>query len=63
MPVDQAAEVIGLLPDGATDHRVATRLGMSSGSVRPVVVHLQQRFGTRSRMALGCQLARSENQG
>jgi len=54
-------EVIGLLLDGATDHQVAARLGMSSRTVRAVVAHLQQRFGTRSRMALGFQLARSEN--
>jgi DNA-binding NarL/FixJ family response regulator len=53
------AEVIGLLLDGATDHQVAARLGMSSRTVRAVVAHLQQRFGTRSRMALGFQLARS----
>jgi DNA-binding CsgD family transcriptional regulator len=55
------AEVIGLLLNGATDHQVATRLGLSSRTVRAVVAHLQQRFGTRSRMALGFQLARSGN--
>ena len=53
------AEIIGLLLNGATDHQVAARLGMSSRTVRAVVAHLQQRFGTRSRMALGFQLARS----
>jgi DNA-binding CsgD family transcriptional regulator len=51
-------QVIGLLLDGATDHQVATRLGMSSRTVRSVVAQLQQRYGTRSRMALGFQLAR-----
>ncbi|MGW4214239.1 LuxR C-terminal-related transcriptional regulator [Lentzea sp. NPDC004789] len=51
-------EVIGLLLDGATDHQVATRLGMSSRTVRAVVAQLQQRYGTRSRMALGFHLAR-----
>ncbi|WP_053736502.1 helix-turn-helix transcriptional regulator [Nocardia sp. NRRL S-836] len=50
--------VIGLLLDGATDHQVAARLGMSSRTVRAVVAQLQQRFGTRSRMALGFRLAR-----
>lgn len=55
------AEVIGLLLNGATDHQVAARLGMSSRTVRAVVAHLQQRFGTRSRMALGFQIARSTN--
>ena len=52
-------KVIGLLLDGATDHQVAARLGMSSRTVRSVVAQLQQRYGTRSRMALGFQLARS----
>jgi DNA-binding NarL/FixJ family response regulator len=51
-------KVIGLLLDGATDHQVAARLGMSSRTVRSVVAQLQQRYGTRSRMALGFQLAR-----
>ena len=51
-------QVIGLLLDGATDHQVAARLGMSSRTVRSVVAQLQQRYGTRSRMALGFQLAR-----
>lgn len=51
-------KVIGLLLDGATDHQVAARLGMSSRTVRAVVAQLQQRYGTRSRMALGFQLAR-----
>lgn len=54
-------EVIGLLLDGATDHQVAARLGMSSRTVRSVVAQLQQRYGTRSRMALGFQLARGTN--
>lgn len=54
-------KVIGLLLDGATDHQVATRLGMSSRTVRAVVAQLQQRYGTRSRMALGFQLARTTN--
>ncbi|MFS8100751.1 helix-turn-helix transcriptional regulator [Lentzea alba] len=54
-------KVIGLLLDGATDHQVATRLGMSSRTVRAVVAQLQQRYGTRSRMALGFQLARVTN--
>lgn len=54
-------EIIGLLLNGATDHQVAARLGMSSRTVRAVVAHLQQRFGTRSRMALGFRLARSAN--
>lgn len=52
-------KVIGLLLDGATDHQVAARLGMSSRTVRSVVAQLQQRYGTRSRMALGFQLARA----
>ncbi|WP_434442352.1 helix-turn-helix transcriptional regulator [Lentzea sp. E54] len=51
-------EVVELLLDGATDHQVAARLGMSSRTVRAVVAQLQQRYGTRSRMALGFQLAR-----
>ena len=51
-------QVIGLLLDGATDCQVAARLGMSSRTVRAVVAQLQQRFGTRSRMALGFRLAR-----
>jgi DNA-binding CsgD family transcriptional regulator len=51
-------QVVGLLLDGATDHQVAARLGMSSRTVRSVVAQLQQRYGTRSRMALGFQLAR-----
>jgi DNA-binding CsgD family transcriptional regulator len=51
-------KVIGLLLEGATDHQVANRLGMSSRTVRAVVAQLQQRYGTRSRMALGFQLAR-----
>jgi DNA-binding CsgD family transcriptional regulator len=54
-------EVIELLLDGATDDQVATRLGMSSRTVRAVVAQLQEHFGTRSRMALGFQLARSNN--
>lgn len=54
-------EVIELLLDGATDHQVAARLGMSSRTVRAVVAQLQQRYGTRSRMALGFQLARGTN--
>lgn len=52
-------KVIGLLLDGATDHQIAARLGMSSRTVRAVVAQLQQRYGTRSRMALGFQLARA----
>jgi DNA-binding NarL/FixJ family response regulator len=51
-------EFIGLLLDGATDHQVATRLGTSSRTVRAVLADLQQRHGTRSRMAPGFQLAR-----
>jgi len=54
-------EVIELLLSGATDHQVAARLGMSSRTVRAVVAQLQQRYGTRSRMALGFQLARAAN--
>ncbi|SER65099.1 regulatory protein, luxR family [Lentzea xinjiangensis] len=52
------AEIVELLLEGATDHQVAARLGMSSRTVRAVVAQLQQRYGTRSRMALGFQLAR-----
>jgi hypothetical protein len=35
---------------------------MSSHTVRSVVAQLQQRYGTRSRMALSFQLARGTNQ-
>lgn len=51
-------EVVEMLLRGATDYQVANRLGMSSRTVRAVVAQLQERFGTRSRMALGYQLAR-----
>ncbi|WP_092533205.1 helix-turn-helix transcriptional regulator [Amycolatopsis arida] len=51
-------DVVNLLLQGATDHQVAARLGVSSRTVRNVVSQLQRRFGTTSRMALGFRLAR-----
>ncbi|MFD9961393.1 LuxR C-terminal-related transcriptional regulator [Amycolatopsis sp. NPDC058986] len=48
--------VAELLVEGATDHQVANRLGLSSRTVRTVVAELQHRFGTTSRMALGFRL-------
>ena len=50
-------EVVHLLVHGATDHQVASRLGVSSRTVRNVVSELHRRFGTSSRMALGFRLA------
>ncbi|GGM56341.1 hypothetical protein GCM10012275_29310 [Longimycelium tulufanense] len=50
-------QVASLLVRGATDHQVASRLGVSARTVRTVVSGLQQRYGTNSRMALGFRLA------
>lgn len=52
-------EVVQLLVQGATDHQVAHRLGVSSRTVRNIVSELQRKFGTTSRMALGYRLARA----
>ncbi|PRX50407.1 regulatory LuxR family protein [Prauserella shujinwangii] len=50
-------DVIRLLLQGATDHQVADRIGVSSRTVRTVVSQLHRRYGTTSRMALGFRLA------
>ncbi|WP_158633203.1 helix-turn-helix transcriptional regulator [Amycolatopsis sp. WAC 04182] len=51
-------QVADLLVEGATDHQVANRLGLSSRTVRTIVSELHGRFGTTSRMALGFRLGR-----